>query len=278
MHLHALPLEILEAALRFLDDPADLASVASVARATYPVALRVLYRDLAVSDSGRAPASVVLTLAKRPDIARHVRRFEVVLSGTFFRSFYRRLATVLSTMTALISLDIFIEDAGSWVLPDSLVYPQLQHFASSFPFDCRLAKFLGNAPALESVHIDSVTAMPSALAQGSMARLSEFTGCAAAAVALVSGRPIESININSGDFTKDMVPALAKSTASVTVLSVTTDSAPVNLLEVLGQHLPHIMYLRITSTCNLPAPTSVRLPSSSFFASMFTRRRYFTNK
>jgi len=257
MHPH-LPLELFEAVLRFLH-PADLASVARTSASAYPVAVRVLYRDLTVSQSGPVPPSAVLTLAHRPDIARHVRHFQV-LSGTFFRSFYRRLATALSTMTALVSLDIFIDGPGSWVLPDSLVYPQLQHFASSFPFDCNVAKFLGNAPTLESVHVDSVPVTPPALAQDSMARLVEFTGCSAAAVALVPGRPVESIHINSGELTDDMVPALAKSTALVTVLSVTTDSAPVILLQALGHNLPHIMYLRITSTRNLHAP-----PTSIFY-------------
>ncbi|KAJ7507538.1 hypothetical protein B0H11DRAFT_1793091 [Mycena galericulata] len=244
-----LPLELQEAVLRFLH-PADLASVARTSLSTYPVALRVLYRDISV---GRAPPSIVLTLAARPDIARNVRSFQVLLSGTFFHPFYHRLATALSTMTALVSLDIFI-DAGSFVLPDCLVYPQLQHFSSSFPFDARVAAFLCNAPALESLHLDSVPLIAPSLAQGSMARLAEFTGSSTAAAALVPGRPVESIHINSGDLSEDMVPALAKSTALVTVLSVTTDSAPVALLRVLGQHLPHIMYLRITSTCNLPAP------------------------
>ncbi|KAJ7774321.1 hypothetical protein DFH07DRAFT_801047 [Mycena maculata] len=265
--MYLLPLELHESVLNFLS-PADLASVARTSSAAYPAALRVLYRHISI---GRIPPSVLLTLARRPDIARHVRCLQVVLSGTFFLSFYRRLATALSTMTALVSLDLFIE-GGSWLLPDSTIYSQLQHFASSFPFDSGVANFLGNAPALETVHVDSAPVIPPALAQGSMARLVEFTGSSTAAAAIVRGRPVESIHITSGDLTEDMVPALAKSTASVTVLSITTHSAPVVLLQVLGRHLPHIMYLRVTSTCNLPAP-----PTPIFYEQVAGALAFFPN-
>ncbi|KAJ7699864.1 hypothetical protein B0H17DRAFT_925885 [Mycena rosella] len=267
------PVELYEAIFRFLDHP-DLAAVARTSTSTGPIALRVLYRVLRVAPSPpHAPPSVVLTLSTRPDIARHVRHFTIALdhSAALFHSFYRRLATALSSMSALVSLDIFI-DAGSWVLPDNRVYPQLQHFASSFPFDSRVAAFFTNAPVLESAQVESAASPLPSLAQASLLRLAEFTGCSSAAAAVVPGRPVESIHINSGDVTEDMVPALAKSTAMVTVLSLTTSSAPVPLLQVLGQHLPHIMYLRITSNCNLPAP-----PTSIFYEQVAGALAFFPN-
>ncbi|KAF7352981.1 F-box domain-containing protein [Mycena venus] len=238
---------------------------------SYPVAARLLYRELTVSSSPmHVPPSIMLTLAKRPDLARHVRCFAVALdqSGTEFHSF---LAAALSAMTSLVSLDIFI-DADSWVLPNSLVYAQLQHFACSFPLDSRVAAFLHNAPGLESVQIDSAAPQSPSLFHASLPRLAEFTGCASAAAAVVPGRPVESIHINSGDLTEDLVPALAQSTALVTVLSITTSSAPLPLLEVLGQHLPHIMYLRITSTSNLPAP-----PTTIFYEQVAEALAFFPN-
>ncbi|KAJ7047587.1 hypothetical protein C8F04DRAFT_13783 [Mycena alexandri] len=264
-----LPVEILESVFRFLSQPA-LAVVARSGPAVYPVALRVLYRDLSVSNSPHdAPPSVVRTLAKRPDIARHVRCFALALdqSESLFHSF---LATALSAMPALVSLDIFT-DAASWVLPDTLVYTQLQHFACSFPFDSRVAAFLNNAPALESVQVES-TSLESPLVAASLPRLAEFTGCSSAAAVVVPGRPVESIHINSGELTEDLVPALAKSTAMVTVLSITTSSSPMPLLQTLGQHLPHIMYLRITSTCNLPAP-----PTTIFYQQVAEALAFFPN-
>ncbi|KAF8211352.1 hypothetical protein K438DRAFT_1807160 [Mycena galopus ATCC 62051] len=248
----SLPIELLEQVFESLS-PADLSNAARINSFSYPVAARVLYRGLAVSNSPmHAPPSIILTLAKRPDLARHVRCFAVALdqSGTELHSF---LATALSAMTALVSLDIFV-DTDSWVLPDDLVYPQLQHFACSFPLDSRMAAFFSNAPALESVQIDSAASEALSLEYASLPRLVEFTGCALAAAAVVPGRPVESIHINSGDLIEDLVPALAQSTATVTVLSITTSSAALDLLQVLGQYLPHIMYLRITSTSNLPAP------------------------
>ncbi|KAJ6539132.1 hypothetical protein B0H19DRAFT_1036861 [Mycena capillaripes] len=264
------PAELLEQVFHFLA-PVDLAVVARASSFTYPAALRVLYRDLSISHSPvHAPPSVVLTLAKRPDVARHVRCFAIALdhSAAEIHSF---LAAALSAMTALVSLEIFV-DADSGVLPDSLVYPQLQHFASSFPFDSRVAAFFGNAPALESAQVESAALQSPSLAHASLPRLAEFIGCASAAAAVVPGRPVESIHINSGDLTEDLVPALACSTALVTVLSITTSSAPLPLLQVLGQHLPHIMYLRITSTCNLPAP-----PTSIFYEQVAEALAFFSN-
>ncbi|KAJ7937262.1 hypothetical protein B0H13DRAFT_1945029 [Mycena leptocephala] len=266
------PQELLESIFSFLSDsPADLAVAARVSSFSYPAALRVLYRDLSVSHSPlHAPPDVLLTLAKRPDIARHVRCFAVALdhSATAYHSF---LATALSIMTALVSLEIFI-DADSWVLPDNLVYPQLQHFASSFPLDSRVAAFFRNAPALESAQVESAALQSHSLTHACLPRLAEFTGCASAATAVVPGRPVESIHINSGDLTEDLVPALARSTALVTVLSITTSSAPLPLLQTLGQHLPHIMYLRITSTSSLPAP-----PMTIFYEQVAEALAFFPN-
>ncbi|KAJ7179337.1 hypothetical protein C8R46DRAFT_1073447 [Mycena filopes] len=246
-----LPVEIIEAIFRFLA-PLDLAVVARASAVVHPVALRVLYREVSVSHFPHdASPSVVLTLAKRPDIARHVRCFSVALdhSDSLFHSF---LATALAAMPALVSLDIFT-DAGSSVLPLTLVYTQLHHFACSFPLDSRVVAFFNNAPALESVHVESA-ALESPLVSACLPRLVEFTGSSSAAAAVVPGRPVESIHITSGDVGEDLVPALAKSTVMVTILSITTSSAPMPLLAGLGEHLPHIMYLRINSTHNLPAP------------------------
>ncbi|KAJ7228878.1 hypothetical protein GGX14DRAFT_415528 [Mycena pura] len=276
MSLAVFPFELVDAVLRFLE-PKDLASVARTSASIYPVALRSLYCNLSVADSpvpAYAPPSVVRTLAARPDVAAHVRYFSVSLddSASLSPEFSRQLASALSAMTALISLDIFIDETGSWVLPDRLVSPQLRHFASSFPFDSRVATFCGNAPALASVQLGCTGIDVPPLANACMPRLAEFTGCLSAAVALVPGRPVESVFVTSGDFTEDLVPELAKSTSLVTVLSISTNSAPVSFLQVLGQHLPHIAYLRITSTCNLPAP-----PTTIFYEQVAGALAFFPN-
>ncbi|KAJ6516115.1 hypothetical protein C8R45DRAFT_958835 [Mycena sanguinolenta] len=264
------PAELLEHVFSLLP-PADLSNVALINSFSYPVAARVLYRTLTVSNSPvHAPPSIILTLAQRPDLARHVRCLAVALdqSGTEFHSF---LATALSFMTALVSLDIFV-DADSWVLPDSLVYPQLEHFACSFPLDDRVAAFFRNAPALESVQLDSAAPQTSSLTCTSLPCLAEFKGCALAAAAVVPGRPVENIHIDSGDLIEDLVPALAQSTALVTVLSATTSSAPLPLLQALGQYLPQLMYLRITTTSNLPAP-----PTAIFYEQVADALAFFPN-
>ncbi|KAJ7283866.1 hypothetical protein C8J57DRAFT_1293823 [Mycena rebaudengoi] len=254
--MHVLPVELLDAVCSYLDCRSDLRAVALTHSALLNSALRILYRTINVS-TRCTPLSLVLTLASRPDLARHVRSFALSVdpTATLFHSFYRRLATALSHMTALVSLDLFI-GTGSWVLPDA-VYPQLQHFASSFPFDARVAKFISGVPALQRLQLEP-SVVPAALQPEGMSRLAELVSCSSSAAAIVPGHPVESIHISAGDFTEDLALALAKSTAAVTVLSATTSAAPVHLLQILGQHLPQLIYLRITSTWNFPAaPTNL---------------------
>ncbi|KAJ6629210.1 hypothetical protein B0H10DRAFT_1777090 [Mycena sp. CBHHK59/15] len=277
------PVELLDAVFLFLDAP-DLAALASTNKAIEPIALRLLYRDVAVSPARlhrpttrRAPLSLVLTLANRPDVAQYVRSFTLAVdhSTTLFHSFYRHLAAALSSMTALISLELFT-DAEGWVLPDNPVYPQLQRFASSLPFDSRVAKFLGNAPALQTLQVEPAVHPPPSLPPVYVPCLTEFVGSSCMAAAIIPGHPVETIHITSGDLTEDLVPLLAESTVLVTVLSVTTSSEPVPLLQVLGHHLPHIMYLRITSTCNLSAtPTTIFYEQVARVLSLFPNLQSF---
>ncbi|KAF7331802.1 F-box domain-containing protein [Mycena kentingensis (nom. inval.)] len=251
MHLQRpsmLPNELLETVCNCLD-PHDLTVVARAAHHLYPPALRCLYRFLSLTDA--SAHSVVRTLANRPDIARHVRSFAV--AGTPLCP--QQLAKALVHMSALVALDLFVDEIEGSVLPISPnSHPQLQHFGASMAVDEHVGAFLHNAAFLHTLHLTSEFAPIASLDTSSFPRLTTLTASASAVAALVPGRPVETVFVTSGDFSEDMVHALAQSTARVAVLSVTTDSKPTLLLASLGQQLPQLVYLQINSTHNLAAP------------------------
>nr|GAT53940.1 predicted protein [Mycena chlorophos] len=233
---------------------ADLPAVARVTTTLYPIALRSLYRSLSIADaSGHAILSV---LVQKPEVAAFVRKFslaDVVLCP-------HQLKAALANMKALTSLDLFVDGIESWILPSGLVSPQLRHFGTSMPYDDRVAAFCAGAQHLETIHLASIEFSGSVDAHA-FPRMSTFTGSAAAAIALVPGRPVESIFITSGDLSEDLVPFLAKSSANVAILSAQTNSIPLLVLHALGRHLSqNLAYLQLNSTRGFPAP-----PTTMFY-------------
>jgi F-box-like len=251
MSLLHLPVELVDLIFhRVL--PADLVALSRLCSSIYPVAQRLLYRHLSISSRN---VGAIITLAKMPHLAHHVRSFAVRLDlSTFFKSFYHRLATALSNMTEVVSLELFVDPGASWVLLGTRhsVFPRLQHLACSFPLDSHVVEFLSNAEALLELEVDGISSprtfpIPT-LPVKSLPRLCGFKGSSHAATAIIPGRPVESIHLSSGDLTQDDITLLAQSTAHVAILGATTNSLPVPLLQSLTHHLPHLIYLRIMTT------------------------------
>lgn len=269
MYLQDLPVELLDGICQYVF-PSDLVALSRTSAIFYPVAQRCLYRHLSISSISRNSA-VVITLARKPQIAQFVRTFAIRLDPFSFpfQSFYRHLSTALSSMHELTSLDVFIDSNASWVLggEPNTNYTRLQHFACSFPFDSHVAQFLSTTPALLELELDSiptVSLLPSpptpSVPPTSLPRLGQFIGSSQAAKAIVPGRPVQSIHLNSGDMTEDVVECLAAATAPVVVLGASTSSLPVPLLEVISQHMSHLVYLRMMTTYNFSeAPDAVSL-------------------
>jgi len=258
MSLHQLPVELLDDIFQRLH-PSDLVALSRTNSSIHPVALRLLYRHLSISsESPFCNVGVLIALTNEPELARHVRSFAIRLDScsTLLNSFYRHLATALSNMTELITLDIFVDPSASWVLQAShnSLFPRLQHLACSFPLDSHVIKFLAKTDALLDLEVDAIAtphSMPNLiLPMASLPRLSQFTGSSYAAKAIVPGRPVQSIHLNSGDLTEDDVASLAKSTTHVVILGATTSSLPVPFLQSLTHNMPQLVYLRITTTYN----------------------------
>jgi len=250
------PVELLDAVCSELNTQ-ELVVLARTHSRLYHVVQRALFRDVAI----RVPTTlqVVNLLAGRPEIARHVRHFELRLAPTtqLLRNVYRRLATALANMPNLLSLSLFLDPRASWILADASPH-RLSYFASSFSFDSHLASFLHRTPRLVELSIDPPCYEPAALNPAALPLLSQFTGSSQLAQALVPGRPVHSIHLNDGDLTEAVAETLAKSTAPIQLLIAETSSHSVSLLGTLTRCMQHLNYLRILSTYNfLDAPDTV---------------------
>ncbi|KAG6812648.1 hypothetical protein H0H92_001598 [Tricholoma furcatifolium] len=259
-----LPAELIDAICQQACPP-DLAALSRTNSFILPIAQRRLYRHLSIAFSSHN-LQAVLTLADKPDLAQHVRTFSLrVDSSSIFKSFLRLVATALSRMTELVQLELFIDPSASWILSNTrLTYPHLLRFSSSFSFDQHVAEFLTKTEALLELEVDGTSSaldfpVP-VLSTRSIPQLSQFVGSSHVASAIVPGRPVQSIHLPSGDLSEDDVVTLANSTSHMVILSATTSSPPVLILESLARHMPSLGYLRLMTTCDFSEP-----PQPSFY-------------
>jgi hypothetical protein len=258
MTLPTLPVELVDHIIQNVL-PADLVALCRTSSSLGPVAQRLLYRRISISFWSRN-INVVATLAKRPDLAHCVRSFSITTLAfpPLFPAFYRLLATALSGMTEVTSLNLLIDSSASWVLKHATerngTYYRLQQFTCAFSLDHIVAEFLDNTPALLQLEVDSVPSLPPSpilsLPSTAIPHLVQFVGSARAARAIVPGRPVESIHLNEGDVVEEDIASLARANANVLVLAATASTPPVPLLESIARHLPHLAYLRIMTTCH----------------------------
>ena len=143
-----LPVELLDA-ICHRAQPTDLAVLSRTCSSISPVAQRHLYRHLSVSAASRNLQAVV-TLAKRPELARNMRTFSLRAGcATLFQPFLRLVGMALSCMTELVDLGLFVDPDASWILSQVCCpYPRLTRFSSSFALDTHVAEFLSKTEAL----------------------------------------------------------------------------------------------------------------------------------
>ena len=312
MSLPALPAELIDAVAQNLDTPA-LVALARTASPLYPVARRLLYRNLALSPLAHNLV-LVPVLAARPHLARFVRTFSLVLpsSSVLFPPFYRALASALAAMTQLTDLDLHIDPDATWVLASAPLYPRLSHFAASFPLDLHTAHFLARTPALEHLQLDSVSLPPPTppplpapapaptpatpslppLPPSTVSILASFSGPAHIARLLAPTRPLHTLHIHDGDLTPDDCAWLATAAGPLAVLSATATAATaapplVPLLHALARALPDLACLRLappTTTSASPgtgaptAPALLKAPDTVRLAARVSRYPRFRSR
>ncbi|ESK97495.1 hypothetical protein Moror_17674 [Moniliophthora roreri MCA 2997] len=258
-----LPLELIDAISQFLPS-SDLARLSQSCTRYHLVTRRLLYRHLAL-----APAynnlGILITLAKKPDIARHVRSFSVELdAGTaVLRPYYRNISIALSFMSELKSLNLSLDPSSTWVLQGVKTH-SLTRFSSTFYLDHHVTRFLEHTRSLlelelGSPHATHVSSMP----PFAVPHLEQFSGPALAAELIVPGRPVHSIQLTSGDLSENVVQQLAKSSASIAVLSGTSSLPLPRLLNLLSQHIQQLVYLRMMTICNV-----TEAPDADFYSTI----------
>ncbi|KAG1753819.1 uncharacterized protein EDB91DRAFT_1077513 [Suillus paluster] len=234
------------------------------------MAQRILYRDVSASVWSRN-LCVVITLAKKPHIARFVRSFYIAIDSLahVFPAYYRQLAKAILNMSELTSLNLLVDSSVSWVLKESssrIHFSHLLQFTCSFPFDENVARFLDITPSLLELEVDSIPTVfahnspPPYLAPTSIPNLAQFVGSSRTAELIIPGRPVRSIHLNGGGFMEDDIPLLSRSTVPVVVLGTVTNAPPVPFLEMLRKHAPHLVYLRVMSTKDI-----FRAPTAEFY-------------
>lgn len=272
-HTMSLPQELLDNVFSHLPT-VDLLACTRSSSSFAHIAQRHLFRDISLGATTKNPLIVPL-LARNPRLARCVRSFQFRLEprSPVFKSFYDVLATALANMTGLTSLDLFLRSSSSSVLrkatqsPDVL-YPRLRKFTCSLPFDANVVAFLSKAPNLDSLSLDHIPApvdcpltpcVPSAV----VPHLTQFAGPLHAALALVPGRPLTSVQLHDGDLTEDIVETLAGTASTLVVFSASTSSPPLPILRSISSSMNKLMYLRLMSTQNfLDVPDRVSIPGN----------------
>jgi hypothetical protein len=254
MSLPLLPIELFDTICTYLGS-SDLAALSRTCSLFYPTVQRILYRNLTLSSPNRN-LSVVVTLAKKPCLARFVRTLSVTVDASVpvLRPFYRALAKALTSTSELTSLHLSLDlnAKTSWILTPSthpVTYSRLNSFTSSFPFDSLVAGFLERTPALERLELDTTpisrTAPLPHLSHSAIPRLVHLMGSCQAVKVIVPGRPLESIHIHDGDLSEDEVACLAQSTGHIAVLGAITSALLVPFLQSLARHFPYLAYLRL---------------------------------
>ncbi|KAJ3563011.1 hypothetical protein NP233_g9219 [Leucocoprinus birnbaumii] len=278
-HTMLLPQELLDNVFSHLPTNDLLACTRSSSSLAH-IAQRHIFRNIDLGATTKNPLIVPL-LARNPHLARCVRSFQIRLEprSPVFRSFYDALATALANMTGLTSLQLYLRPCSSSVLrkaifnPDVL-YPRLREFSCSLPFDSNVVAFLSKTPNLDSLSLDHIptpddSPLTPCIPPTVMPHLTQFAGPQHAALALVPGRSLVSIQLHDGDLTEEIVEGLAGATSSLLVFSASTSSPPLPILRSIGSSMRKLMYLRLMSTQNfLDVPDRVGFagniaPSSS---------------
>jgi hypothetical protein len=221
--MQSLPTEILDHLFVFVPR-AHLTAVLRTSSAYCRAAQRVLYRHLSLNSSART-GSCIFTLASNHHVASYVRSFTISFDP-FASHLYQTLSDALVNTSELTTLDIFIDQSASWVLSNDTTYPHLQRFACSFNLDSHLVAFINKSTSITELMINSVPPLdsPITLSSVSLPLLAHFTGSSFAAEIIVPGRPVQSIELNSGCLTDDIAHNLAHSTAPIHTLNANTSS------------------------------------------------------
>ncbi|KAF8633676.1 hypothetical protein AX15_001287 [Amanita polypyramis BW_CC] len=260
MPFASLPLELVSHILAYLSTHHLLPLITADIRLSH-LALRLLYRDLHVSSNARN-LSVVVTLAKKPPLAAHVRSFALHIepSAVLFRSFYDALRAALSNMSALTSLRLFLNPTFSSALraADGSIFSDLLNVSMSLAHGHNLALCLAKADSLLGLDLESLPDSPE-LPVGPFPHVGKFTDPVRVAEIPIPSHSVDTIRLSSGNILESVTAKLAESAVPVVLFEANIDSLSIPSLLSLSQAMPCLQYVRFTTTSN-----SIEPPSDEF--------------
>lgn len=247
MPFASLPYELVFHIAAYLSN-LDLLSLATTNLFLAHIAQHLLYRDLHLSSYSHN-LSLVITLAKKPHIAAHVRSFALHIepSAILFRSFYDALRTALSNMSELTSLQLFLDPPRSSALRSVDAFSDLLNVSAYLAHDHYLAFCLAK-PQLD------FEGFPRFGKHLGPRRIPAYS------------RPAESSGrSNSGNILESVAAKLVKSTVPVILFEANIDSLSIPFLLSLSRAMPCLRYVRFTATSN-----NVQPPSNVGFIMLFS--------
>lgn len=259
--LLSLPAETLDAVCALVADTKDLLALSRACRVLGHVAQRRLFRHVSLHKNAKRG---VLVLARDPRLALHVRTFELAAfaADDVLPAFVCVLARALANMRAVTSVVFSVAHLAPAFAhelhhcfhhaPD-LEFPQLRTLVCDLPFDSITTAFLERCPALLSLQLGSTMSSSSSsslvipVSPSVVPRLEALAGPADAALALVPGRPVSSVQLLSPDaLHSQTVAALARSSVNVAYLDAVMTDFSLSQLALVGQNLgPTLENLRI---------------------------------
>lgn len=247
----------------------DLLAVSRVTRDLGAEAESILYEIIEIKkDNVRRCCESIVDCPRR---AAYVTKFHVDMVPRLDEDLVTR--TLLS-LPNLIDLSFHLRSAGhpSFVLPP--ITPNLNAFSTNISSMGALLPFLRGQPMLQSFIAMRLNEDVQAAARETTAPilpvLRRFSGSHQAAMSLVPGRPVTSVEIirwvDAADL-PSMCKALARSSSVLTLLSIRMIPCNVDLLKIIAHHLPTLRSLTLFdpkyTLMNAPSrpPHSDALPS-----------------
>jgi hypothetical protein len=260
-----IPLDVLEVIFRNLN-PQDLSTCCRVNKAVFSLAFEALYRNLHPTRRNLIP--LCLKLCNDLNLALLVRSFTIYDNSV--EMYFGIIQDTLLLLPRLHTLNLFIGQYGSWVLPRQKPCPfTLQAFSSSFFCDQDMVSFLDGQPEVKRLTISgpyNPTALK-AITSRTIPHLTSIYAPLSVVEVLAPNRPIDVVTtFCTSDPDRSITP-------SISCLSRATSPFGVQRLflnfvylrnvscEQLAQAVPHLLFFRIDADDVKPDDDEVRRTS-----------------
>ena len=257
-----IPLDILEVIFRNLN-PQDLSTCCRVNKAVFSLAFEALYRNLNPTRRNLMP--LCLKLCSDSNLALLVRSLSIYDNSV--EMYFGIIQDTLLLLPRLHTLNLFIGQYGSWVLPRQKPSPfTLQAFASSFFCDQDMVSFLDCQPEIKCLTISGPynPVVLRAITSHTIPHLTSIYAPLSVVEVLAPNRPIDIVTtfcISDRDrSTTPSISCLSRTTSPVGVQRLILNFAYLRNIgcEQIAQAAPHLLFFRIDADDVIPDDDEVR--------------------